>query len=386
MLLFVLQLLISLLHIANDMFSSFLTPLLPRLQTSFEVSYAAVSLVVAIYSFTSSLLQPVAGLIADRYDRRVMAALGPFLVVVGFGLIGFYPNLYVMASVLAISGLGSALFHSSAAALVGQYAPPERKGFWLSFFGSSGMFGIASAPLVAVGMANTTGLTSLAWLIPIALIPGFLLLRQAPPANIDAKPSNFRDLARVFQGEVAKLWAISTLRNITFMSFSTTIPFWFAQRGIPDNQMAFTLTIYSMAAVAGTFLGGTLSDRLGRKTIMLGTMIMAIPLYILLLVIAPESWFYLPLLALTGALMNAGIPVAVVMAQEHEPKQMATVSGLMMGFTWGFAGLLYGVIAPFIEQFGVIPTLTVLGILLIPALIITISLQDIKTQKVHPKG
>jgi FSR family fosmidomycin resistance protein-like MFS transporter len=74
--------------------------------------------------------------------------------------------------------------------------------------------------------------------------------------------------------------------------------------------------------------------------------------------------------------MNAGIPVAVVMAQEHEPKQMATVSGLMMGFTWGFAGLLYGVVGPFIEIFGVIPTLSVLGILLIPALVITLSLQE----------
>lgn len=380
MLLLVLQLLLSLLHIANDMFSSFLTPLLPRLQTNFGVSYAAVSLVVAIYSFTSSLLQPVAGLIADRYDRRILAALGPFLVIVGFGLLGFYPNLYVMATFLAIAGLGSALFHSSAAALVGQYAPAARKGFWLSFFGSSGMFGIASAPLIAVNMANTTGLTGLAWLIPLALIPGFLLLRQAPPTNIDAKPSSFRDLARVFQGEVAKLWAISTLRNVTFMSFSTTIPFWFAQRGISDNQMALTLTIYSMAAVAGTFLGGTLSDRLGRKTIMVGTMVMAIPLYISLLLIAPESWFYLPLLAATGALMNAGIPVAVVMAQEHEPKQMATVSGLLMGFTWGFAGLLYGVVAPFIERFGVIQTLSVLSILLVPALIITLSLKDLKAE------
>ncbi len=372
----VLPLLLSLLHIFNDMFSSFLTPLLPRLQTTYGVSYAAISLVVATYSFSSSLLQPVAGLIADRYDRRLMAALGPLVVVVGFGMLGFYPNLFTLGFFLALAGLGSALFHSSGAALVGQYAPQAQKGFWLSFFGSSGMFGIATAPIISLGMANSVGLKGLAWLMPLAFIPAVLLFRQAPPINVDAKPSSFRDLARVFRGEVAKLWAISTLRNVTFMSFSTTLPFWFAQRGLSDAQLALTLSVYSFAGVAGTFLGGTLSDRLGRKTIMVSTMVFSIPLYIALLVFAPESWLYLPLLALSGALMNAGIPVAVVMAQEHEPKQIATVSGLLMGFTWGFAGLLYGVIGPFIEIFGVIPTLSVLGILLVPSLILTLMLKD----------
>ena len=371
-----LPLLLSALHVFNDMFSSFLAPLLPRLQTNFGVSYAAISLVVAVYSFSSSLLQPVAGLIADRYDRRLMAALGPVLVLFAFGMLGFYPNVYLLAALLALAGLGSALFHSSGAALVGQYAPAHRKGFWLSFFGSSGMFGIASAPIISLGVANTVGLTGLAWLIPLGLIPAVLLLRQAPPANVDAKPSSFQDLARVFRGEVAKLWAISTLRNITFVSFSTTIPFWFTQRGIPDASMAVALTVYSMAGVVGAFVGGTLSDHIGRKTIMVGTALGVIPLYILLLLLAPEQWLYIPVLALSGALMNAGIPVAVVMAQTHEPRQIATVSGLMMGFTWGFAGLFYGVVGPLIERFGVVETLSVLGILLVPALTIAITLQE----------
>lgn len=76
--------------------------------------------------------------------------------------------------------------------------------------------------------------------------------------------------------------------------------------------------------------------------------------------------------------MNAGIPVAVVMAQEHEPTQIATVSGLLMGFTWGFAGLFYGFIGRIIENLGVIPTMTGLGFLLIPALLITWSVKEAK--------
>ena len=76
---------------------------------------------------------------------------------------------------------------------------------------------------------------------------------------------------------------------------------------------------------------------------------------------------YLLLLAATGALMNAGIPVAVALAQELEPGQTATVSGLLMGFTWGFAGLFYAPIGRLIEAFGVLPVLLGLGVLLLPA-------------------
>ncbi len=393
-----LPVIVSLLHATNDLFSAFLSPLLPTLQKFFGVKYGTISVLVAVYSLTSSLLQPVAGLIADRYDRRVLAALGPILVATGCGLMGFMPNPFVLALLLGISGLGSALFHAAGAALVGQYAPPERKGFWLSFFGSSGYLGLTLGPIVSLGVANGIGLRGLAYIIPVVLIPAFLLLRQAPPVKIKTKPSTFRDLARVFRGQVARLWALATLRNIAFMSFSTTIPYWFAQRGIPETRVgmpdgtpwwilttAFALTVYNTASTAGAFLGGTLSDRFGRRTVLLLTTILCLPLYAALLIIPPESvWVYLPLLALTGALMNAGIPVAVVMAQEHEPTQIATVSGLLMGFTWGFAGLFYGLIGPLVEKLGVIPTMTGLGVLLIPALLITLSVREAKDMPKAP--
>ena len=196
--------------------------------------------------------------------------------------------------------------------------------------------------------------------------------------RLQTKPSTFADLARVFRGQVARLWAVSTLRAVVFMSFSTTIPFWFAQRGLPDAKVALALSVYSFSATAGAFLGGTLSDRMGRRTVFVGTMAFAIPLYASLLLLPPEHWLYVPLLALTGALMNAWIPVAIVMAQEHEPRQMATVSGLLMGFTWGFAGLLYGVVGSMIERFGVVESLTVLGLLLIPALMVSLGVREAK--------
>lgn len=359
-------LLLAWLHAVNDLFSNFLTPLLPKLMAHFGVGLGTVGLLVSVYSLTGSLLQPLAGLVADRMDRRVLAALGPVMVALGMGSLGLWPRFEVLLLVLGFAGLGSALFHASGASLVGELAPGNRRGFWLSFFGSAGYLGLSLGPVVALFTVGAWGLKGLFWLTPLALFPALVLLRL-PPVRQRGRPAGWRDFLRVFRGDVARLWGMATLRSLVFMSFSTTLPYWFAQRGIADAYTAVSLSTYSFSATLGAFLGGTLSDRWGRKAVLVGTLTFGLPLYLALLFFPAENPLYLVLLALTGALMNAGIPVAVAMAQELEPGQTATVSGLLMGFTWGFAGLFYAPIGHLIEVFGVMPVLLVLGVLLLPA-------------------
>jgi FSR family fosmidomycin resistance protein-like MFS transporter len=362
----VLPLLLAWLHAVNDLFSNFLTPLLPKLMAHFGVGLGTVGLLVSVYSLTGSLFQPLAGLVADRMDRRVLAALGPILVALGMGSLGLWPRFEVLLLVLGLAGLGSALFHASGASLVGEYAPRDRKGFWLSFFGSAGYLGLSLGPLVALFAVGAWGLEGLFWLTPLALLPALFLLRL-PPVRRQGRPAGLGDFLRVFRGDVARLWGMATLRSLVFMSFSTTLPYWFAQRGLSDAYTALSLSLYSFSATLGAFLGGTLSDRWGRRAVLVGTLSFGLPLYLGLLFFPPENPLYLLILALTGALMNAGIPVAVVMAQELEPTQTATVSGLLMGFTWGFAGLFYAPIGHLVEAFGVLPVLLALGVLLLPA-------------------
>ncbi|TBH17503.1 MFS transporter [Thermus thermamylovorans] len=358
--------LLAWLHAANDLFSNFLTPLLPKLMAHFGVGLGTVGLLVSVYSLTGSLLQPLAGLIADRADRRLLAALGPVLVALGMGSLGLWPRFEVLLLVLALAGLGSALFHASGASLVGELAPKDRRGFWLSFFGSAGYLGLSLGPIVALFAVGAWGLAGLIWLTPLALLPALLLFRL-PPVRRQGRPAGFGDFLRVFRGDVARLWGMATLRSLVFMSFATTLPYWFAQKGLPDAYTAFSLSVYSFSATLGAFLGGTLSDRLGRKAVLVGTLAFGLPLYLALLLLPPGGLAYLLLLAVTGALMNAGIPVAVALAQELEPGQTATVSGLLMGFTWGFAGLLYAPIGHLVEAYGVMPVLLSLGVLILPA-------------------
>ncbi len=362
-----LPLFLAWLHATNDMFSAFLTPMLPRLMEALGVGLGVAATFVSAYAVSSSLLQPLAGLVADRTDRRMLAALGPVLVALGLGALGWWPGYGALIAMLALAGLGSALFHAAGAALVAQYTPPERRGFWMSAFSSSGVVGLALGPLVSVGTAQAFGLKGLLYLVPLALVPALVFLRAAPPARLEARPPGLGALVRVFRGDVARLWGMGVLRSLVFMSYATTLPVWFVAQGLGEARAALALSVYSLSAAVGGVLGGSASDRWGRKRVLVGTLVASLPLYYLMLLLPLGTLGHLVALAVTGAVMNANLPVAVVMAQEHEPSQVATVSGLLMGFTWGFAGLAYSVVGPLIEGFGVLPVLAGLGGLLLPA-------------------
>lgn len=371
------------LHGANDLFESILTPLLPRLMESFSVGYGAVALLVAVYSLTANLLQPVAGMLVDRLDRRWLAALGPLLVAAGIGGMGLWPGVWLGGLVLGLAGLGSALFHAAAASLAGQYAPTGQRAGWLSIFVVGGYLGFALGPATALGLVDLGGLQALVWLVPGVALPGILLLRTIPAAPQVGLRSNWQDLPRVFRGQVLRLWAMATLQSLVFNSFFTTIPYWFDQQGLPGSRVALAFVLWSLAGAVGTYLGGLLADRWGRRRVLLTVITVAIPLYLGLVWLPPQGVAYLLLLALVGLLTSAGTPVSVTLAQEHQPQRRATVSGLMLGFTWGFSGLLYGGVGSLIEQNGVLAVLQPMVLLLLPALWLALGVREAATPPVH---
>ena len=88
-----------------------LTPLTPALQSKYGVSIAAVTLLSSVYSLTSSVLQPLLGIVGERLDRRYAAALGPLMTGLGLTLMGFVPWFGALVLLVAVAGFGSGFFH-----------------------------------------------------------------------------------------------------------------------------------------------------------------------------------------------------------------------------------------------------------------------------------
>jgi MFS transporter, FSR family, fosmidomycin resistance protein len=74
--------------------------------------------------------------------------------------------------------------------------------------------------------------------------------------------------------------------------------------------------------------------------------------------------------ALAGALVNAGLPIMIVAAQDLSPHAVGAASGLMMGFTWGSAGVIYVAIGALQEVVGVGPAMAVAFLMLVPAAVL----------------
>ena len=102
-------------HFLNDLVTTGMVPALVVLyKDAFNLNYTQSTLIVLISYLTSSITQPVFGMLSDRKPRVWLFSLGVFLSIAGLALTGVAPNLFWLLVFIAISGFGSGVFHPEA--------------------------------------------------------------------------------------------------------------------------------------------------------------------------------------------------------------------------------------------------------------------------------
>ncbi|HEX5581376.1 MAG TPA: MFS transporter [Gemmatimonadaceae bacterium] len=359
-------------HFVSDAYTAILTPLLPELRAEFGVSIAATATLVAMLSFVGSVLQPAFGVLADHSDRRLLAAFGPALAGLGMTLLGVAPSFLLVAALVTLGGIGSGLFHPAAVAYVHQGASARRRGLFASLFSAGGTAGQAMGPLVVTAL----GSARLHWALPVGIASGLLswIVTPSTRAATRTRPK-WRDYASVFHGPIRTLWAASVLRSLCTISYISLLGFALTARGFAGH-IGPSLATYSLAAALGGIVGGLFSDRLGRIMVLRSSILSSIPLFVLLVYTTPAAWWYYPLTALVGAMVNANTPVAIVTAQEYAPRHVATASALMMGFAWGTSGVLFTVVGALADMTSPRTAMVAAILLLLPALWLTVRLPE----------
>ncbi|MEF2279872.1 MFS transporter [Deinococcus sp. YIM 134068] len=322
-------------HFINDAYGAMLTPLTPALQSKYGVSIAAVTLLSSVYSLTSSVLQPLLGIVGERLDRRYAAALGPLMTGLGLTMMGFVPWFGALVLLVAVAGFGSGFFHPAGAAYVALNSPAEKRGLWASLFSAGGTGGMALGPVFA-----GVGLTHLPWFALIGAVVAAITFAVTPSGRSSGRRVSLAEYARIFRGPLVSLWAMAVLRSLASMGYNAMLPFILLARGFGAREVGITLAVYAVASAVGGIVGGRASDRYGRVPVLRAAILTTIPFFALLILSSPASWWFYPLTFLVGAAVNASVPVGVVAAQEYAPGHVAVASSIMMGFSWGFAGLL----------------------------------------------
>lgn len=254
---------------------------------------------------------------------------------------GFVPWFGALVLLVALAGFGSGFFHPAASGYVARYSPQDKRGLWASLFSAGGTAGMSLGPVSA-----NVGLSALPYFGLIGMLTGivtYLLTPEDAPESKRPRASAAEYLS-IFKGPMVTLWAMAVLRSMATTGYNAMLPFILLQRGYTHQEegrlVALTLGLYSVGAAIGGIVGGRLSDRIGRVPVLRSAVLLSVPFFALLIYSDPKQWWFYPLTFLVATAANASIPVGIVTAQEYAPKHTALSSSIMMGFSWGVAGVL----------------------------------------------
>lgn len=328
---------IALAHGLNDTYTAFLHPLLPRMMEKLDLNIALAATLTMTLSLSASLLQPLFGYLSDRFGRRLFVAAGPLVSGVFLSLMGFAPTLAVLLTLLIVGGLGSAAFHPPGASLAARVSEGRGSGLRLSIFSSGGSLGYALGPLLAVGLVGHWGLEGL-WIAMVpAVVGSALLLRVLPPGTADRSarlPPSPGEVIAFLRGPVGLLFGISALGAFAQRVFLTMQPIIVASAGGSEARGALALSLYLGAQALGGLVGGSLTDRLDRRRLLVGLTLCAVPAHMLAVGLDPGGAAALAAACGAGFFGMSVVPPVVIMAQEMRPQNAALSSGIVMGLAW----------------------------------------------------
>lgn len=330
-------------HGLSDAYAAFLPPLLPRIMADLGLSVALGASLFSIFSLSQSLLQPLAGYLADRWGRRGFVVAGPLLGGVFLSLMGWAPDLATLVALLVVGGLGSAAVHPPGAAMAARVGEGKGSGGRMSIFSFAGAVGFASGPLLAVGLVGALGPRGLAWAMVPALVLAPVLWRVLPagvPKANAARPPGPRQVLRLLVGPLGLVFVVSALSAFVQRLFLTFMPMITSGHGGSEALGATILTVYMAAQALGTLAGGALTDRMERSRLLALLTGLAVPAHLAAFALPPGSTGGFLAAAAAGFLNMALIPPTVVVAQELIPSGAGVGSGIAMGLAWATGTLL----------------------------------------------
>ncbi|AOA57322.1 MFS transporter [Acinetobacter larvae] len=333
-------------HLLNDLIQASLPAIYPMLRANFALSFAQIGLISLVYQLTASLLQPWIGLYTDKYPKPYLLPLGMAVTLLGIVLLALAQSFYMLLVSAAFIGVGSSTFHPEASR-VARMASGGRFGTAQSTFQVGGNTGSAIGPLLAAAIIVPNGQAAAAWLVLFALIGVWVLYRvsrwtirhAAAQAQKTAVAVGLVKLEGITLVRAISVICALMLAKFTYIaSLSNYYTFYLIDKFHVSIQQAQLYLFAFLAAVAlGTFVGGPIGDRIGRKAVIWVSFLAMAP-FALLMPYADLLWTCV-LAIIAGLVMSSAFSAMVVYAQEAMPGRVGMVAGLMFGLMFGISGI-----------------------------------------------
>lgn len=343
--------------------------LLPLIGAELGLSYSQIGLIMTCQYLASAVANVPGGVMVDTVGRKgLLMAVSLFWVGFPYLLIGFTHSYPMLLLCIALVGFGNSLWHPTAIPTLGQRYP-ERKGLVLSVHGMGGNVGDAIAPLV-LGFA----LAAFSWreVVVMNVLPGLvvalLMFAMLGSIQLGARRTHtegqslgqyMAGLKQLLRNRALILLSTgSSFRTMTQSALLTFLPLYLAREmGYSTAWVGACLFALQAAGFAAAPVAGHLSDRMGRKQILMGSMATS-AVVLVAMGFAGGSPVFIFLIAVLGFFLYATRPVIQAWMLDMTPKNMGGSSiGVLFGAQalgaalgpW-FGGMIadrYGLLAAF---------------------------------------
>ncbi|MDN7141957.1 MFS transporter [Pseudomonas sp. JQ170] len=335
----------ALAHLINDLIQAVLPSIYPILKANYGLSFTQIGLITLTFQLTASLLQPWVGYHTDRHPKPWLLPTGMLCTLVGILMLAFVGSFSAILLASALVGIGSSTFHPEASR-VARLASGGRYGLAQSTFQVGGNAGSAFGPLLAAAIVIPYGQGHVAWFGLFAVFAIAVLY------GLSRWYRHHLDLFKLKQGSQAThglskgrvTFALVVLALLVFSkyfymtSLTSYFTFYLIEKfdvSIANSQLY--LFLFLGAVAAGTFFGGPIGDRIGRKAVIWFSILGAAP-FTLALPYVDLFWTGV-LSMIIGFILASAFSAIVVFAQELVPGNVGMIAGVFFGLMFGFGGI-----------------------------------------------
>jgi MFS transporter, FSR family, fosmidomycin resistance protein len=324
-------------HCATDFANGALPALLPFLVDRFHLSYTLAATLILASAASSSLIQPLFGAWSDRSGALWLLPTGVAVAGIGIALAAASPTYWLVLLLVVVSGLGVAAYHPEGSKFAA-YASGQKRASGMSLFSIGGNVGFALGPTATTPLVLAFGLTGgLLLAVPCLAVAALLLALLpflssfVPELGLQAGSGEDRP------GALAVLLGVIAFRSVAWFGLITFVPLWEVSLGHSKSYGSHLLSLMLLAGGLGTLAAGPIADRVGRRPVLIVSMLLVGPLTLVYVWVGGRLGAVC--LALVGVCVIGTFGVTMVMAQEYLPRRIGMASGLSIGLSIGIGGI-----------------------------------------------
>ncbi|MBN2990549.1 MFS transporter [Pseudomonas cedrina subsp. fulgida] len=335
----------ALAHLINDLIQAVLPSIYPMLKANYGLSFAQVGLITLTFQLTASLLQPWIGYHTDRHPKPWLLPAGMVCTLIGVLLLAYVGSFPAILLAAGLVGVGSSTFHPETSR-VARLASGGRYGLAQSTFQVGGNTGSALGPLLAAAIIIPYGQGHIAWFGLFAVFAILVLY------GLSRWYRNHLNLFKLKQGGKAThglskgrvTFALVVLAVLVFSkyfymtSLTSYFTFYLIEKfhlSVASSQMY--LFLFLGAVAVGTFAGGPIGDKIGRKKVIWFSILGAAPFTLALPYV--DLFWTAVLSVVIGFVLASAFSAIVVFAQELVPGNVGMIAGIFFGLMFGFSGI-----------------------------------------------